>query len=288
MRPKPNTNKPQPSTDSPAPYIPHFVVHRSLDFNRPGFTIKDLKSIINISSRKLQDWDEKKIISRPTEDGKWHKFSLMDFLKFQIIADLKEFGGFKAKRISEVFSEIINFPIFSLGPEMYAAPPIRLDIPPLEYFYTLCGNGEKYVLIIHSDYKINFITELKFMETVKDFSSPFLMLPFFAYVKKIHDFLEVEIDEDEWTSLKKYRDFVKLSVKELRIINLLRNDDFSEININRNGSDTTIVRARIYERGKLTIEDVINAIAKRDYQNVRVSRSDGDVVSISREEIYKL
>lgn len=256
--------------------------------NNPIFTFKDVQTIIDITYRKINDWDEKNLISgvRENKDSGWRKFSIVDLIKLHIITDLKNFG-LAAENISSILAKIHR-------PEKREPISVHFSTlrdsveSDLEYFYLLSRSGDKYVLVIKNNFDAYFATERNFVNhemNLEEFSASTILLPFFGYVKNIANYLnEKEIKINEESTVKNYL----LSFKEQQIMEIIRDEDYTQITISRSGSNKTIVRAKMDQKGKLAIRSVLEAIDKKDYQNIQIARVDGQIVNISREETFKV
>lgn len=262
--------------------------------NKPIFTVKSARGIMEeLSYRKINDWDSKKLISGTREENSknWRRFSLVDLIIFYIIIDLRRFG-FSTKRIDIILDKIVSSKIKLLNTKELnkTAKMVEVDFKQLEYYIFACLDGNKILMMIYEDEKVFISNEKDVMECYFLLGSdlPCLLLPFFAYVKKIWEALRFkEIGIKDGTTLEA---FLKLNLteKERRILEIIRNKKYEEISITSSSGENIIVRAKERMRGSFSDDDVVEKINTKDYQNVTISTVGGEKVSIVREETIKI
>lgn len=284
------------SDDEPAISQTEFTQQHLKMFNEPRFTIKDLQEIVkDITYRKLNDWDSKNLISgsRENEASGWRKFSIVDIVKMQIISDLKSIG-LTADKISDIMAKIINYEgtVVSFEKGQFITKKI-IDPLGLEYHMVSVWAGEKLLLSISIDPKFDicFQPENAFVANslhFMPFTAPYLLLPFFEYVKRIFAFLELNIKIDQRSTIA-YFITALISYRERKILEILKNKDYTEIKIIRPGSKQEItIHAKAGKEGIFTDEDITDAIHKKRYQNIQIVRKNGQVISIAHEETFKV
>jgi hypothetical protein len=162
----------------------------------------------------------------------------------------------------------------------------------LEYHMVSVWGGDKLLLLIATDpnFNLSFISELVFVANklhFAQFATPYLLLPFFEYVKRIFTFLDMNIKIDQRSTIA-YFITALISYRERKILEIIRNKDFTEIKIYQPDSKEIIVRAKSNSRGKFTAQNVIDAINRKEYQTIEVSRVSGQIVTVSREETFRV
>lgn len=275
---------------NPTKFLGELISEFSPVFQNPRFTIKDLQNLIDISYTKVNDWENKKLISGKTTGGAWRKFSIVDLLRFQIIDGLKAVGV-ESGSILKILSDLepASIPDFEAALKEMNLFRYKCDFNALEYHFFLCWTGEKYYLVVTNKAHLFFLTEADFADFLRDSKmllSSTILLPFFEYAKKAGQFLNKNITPDENTTIRAILE-VPLSFKEKQILGIIQKDEFTEIKITKNGTDF-MVRAKTNEQGKFTVLDVKAAIEKKDYQKIEVARVNGQNINISREETFKV
>ena len=154
----------------------------------PIFTLKKLQPYVSgLTYRKINDWDNKNLISGIRDKGKsgWRKFSIIDSILLCIITDLKNIG-FDSERIHEIVSNISNGTVLVFNTKTKKQE--RYKFLELEYFITLCVAGLRILFLIDSTNNAIFLTEKKAIDfyVSHDESFPLVVLPFFKYVRKLH------------------------------------------------------------------------------------------------------
>jgi DNA-binding transcriptional MerR regulator len=84
-------------------------------FHNPRFTLQDAQEMIDdLTYRKINDWDDKGLLSCSREDDKagWRRFSVIDILKLSVITQLRKFGVTteKIKTITDKLSSNFDVP----------------------------------------------------------------------------------------------------------------------------------------------------------------------------------
>lgn len=254
--------------------------------SNPRFILKDIQQMIpDITHRKINDWDNKGLISgsRDNETSGWRRFSIIDVLKLCIISDLRRFG-FDTSTLKKIMDRISNGIIIPKTGE--SAKGEKTEFLHLEFFYILCITGSKITLILDNYGNVYFLPEAAFIEcpVFHHYSTPpLLILPFFTYVLTVADTLKFHIDVDENSTVNFFFNLIPTK-KERSILDLIKDKDYESITIIKPDGDKLTIKAKKHERGSFSLEDVEKAITNKDYQKVEVSRVDGKIVTVTREE----
>lgn len=251
-------------------------------FRRSRYTIKDAKEANpELTYRKLNDWDEKGLISpfRLTEGTGWRKLSILDLVRLFIISDLKKLG-FENEQIFNLLTKIEEY---ECGDQ-----EIKNSLAHLIYVGLL---DARFILLIVDRITPIFLQENDDWENVKGiknvFKLPAVILPFQNYIEKIWDMYQtqsIEANDPMIINIPKYIE----NERAKKIINIIKNEDYEEIKITRGNGDELLLRAVSRRRGSFSAKDVLDAIQSKDFQKVEVSVKNGEKIGIIREETIKV
>lgn len=237
----------------------------------PMYSLKSSRAIVQgLTYKKVNDWDNANILqfSRAKKEG-WRKFSFIDIIRIQIISDLRQFG-FELNKIQHLF--------MSLSARNFD------DENSIEKATCNCLDGSKIILLVDDRERLKFMNETDVMRILLPlhvFSRPFLLLPFFNYVRKI---AVKDLPINPETSLSK----VILKDKEKYILELIKKQEYENISITKNNGKQYTIKATTKKHGTISDKEIAEAISGSDYQNVKISRVKGKTISIIREETIKI
>ena len=258
--------------------------------SKARFTIQRTKLFIDkLTYKKVNDWDNKEILSgtRFNVEAGWRKFSIIDILKLLIISDLRELG-FGLSKIANLLKNIYDYTLnetLNNNNHMQAVSQIRLDT--LEIFFLECLNGYKIYLIICEKDKIIFSNEIDLHKKqfyLNETSSPVIIIPFFDYVQKIAERIDIKVKYDK--DPKVYELF-KILPDERKILDIISNKNYESVTIKKQNGKIQTIKATEIQRGNFTVKNIIEAINQKNYQNVSVLVKDGNKINITREETIK-
>ncbi len=258
--------------------------------NKPIFTIQDLQTAVTgISYKKVNDWDEKNLIScsRETKDSGWRRFSIIDTVKLSIISDLRKFD-FVTETIKAIVDSISSQTISVT--EIKTGKTVNIEFLGLEHSIFSALNGDKLLLIVNENAKAYLLTEKEFafFHFFSDSAStPIVILPFFSYIQKIATAKNrnLKINGDSTISGLFNN---QLTDQEKEILKIIRDKAYEEITTTKKDGNKFVIRAKGIKKGSFTEQDVIDVINSNGYQNVTVSMVDGQKVTIIKEQTIKV
>lgn len=258
--------------------------------SKARFTIKRTKFFIeNLTYRKINNWDNKKILSgfRDNKEAGWRKFSIIDIVKLLIISDLRKLG-FDIEKIIKILKNISRYSLEPLKKKY------NLDVnhsifsmDTLEIFFLSCLNGNKYFLIINGEEEIFFFDETDLFQNhfyPDQAFTPIIILPFFDYVKKIAETIDIKVKYDK--DPKVYELF-KILPDERKILDIINDKNYESVTIKKQNGKIQTIKAKEIQRGDFFDKEIFEAINQKDYQNVSILVKDGNKISITREETIK-
>ncbi|NTU49853.1 MAG: MerR family transcriptional regulator [Desulfobulbaceae bacterium] len=225
---------------------------------------KDLRSAVSVSYRNLNHWDSLGIISsqRTAKGSGWRNFNFEDTANIQIIVELRKFGmGMQA--VKRVIKSIEN------------------DFAKYTYLSLV---GHKILLVINDQWQGELLAE---SVVVKQYFSdgkpqiPVLILPFSAYIVRILPAFPIP----EGIVPKSVHRGV--SEREKAILSIIKKRKWETITI-RKSDGSYILKAKSSRRGSFTDKDVVDAINKKNYQNISISTVGGKKITIAEEEVIKI
>lgn len=140
--------------------------------NKPKFYPQQIiKLIPEITSRKLNDWDEKGLLAKHRQNKSgWRLFSIADVVRLRIIQDLKTYG-----MANEQVKKAIN-DVFELNDSK------RLFL--FETYLQICATANKVVILVEYDGSSSLQIEDSAYVNLrmnKNCSKPIIILPFYDY-----------------------------------------------------------------------------------------------------------
>jgi len=269
--------------------IYHSLIQSAEIFKKPTYTLKDLQNYFpSLSYRVLNDWDKKKLISgsRKNQDSGWRRFSSIDVIKFFIITDLRKYG-MPIPRIKNVINDLSHNFVFIEDPD--TGQRIKTEYLHFEYFFLLSGTGQKILLLIDDQQYTLLHNEIEILRIVssKDFYAPCLILPFHDYVRKYFKRLSRDIKIKKHSTLDGLLQ-IRFELKESIILDTIRNDKYREIIITKKNKDKMIVTAESVRSGKFSKKELLDLLDSHDYQDIKASKVDGNVIKIYQKEKIKL
>jgi DNA-binding transcriptional MerR regulator len=257
--------------------------------HKPRFTVKGSRKFVEgITYRKVNDWDDKGLVSgtrEGTESG-WRKFSIAEIVQLNVVSDLRKFG-FPTDKIKRIIDRITDsqFKFRDVIGKLHTKRFLEL-----EFSIFACLHGNKILLLVDEYEQVYFLDERSVIGgymMLDRSSSPLLILPLFSYVERIAGWCHKEIKvRPDSTAAELLR--IQLTEKEKTILDIIRNEDYEQVTITKPGGDRMTLRAKRRDKGSFSDEEVIDAINARDYQKVTVSRVDGKKTTIVREETFKV
>ncbi len=270
-------------------YIYHALIQNARIYKLPIYTLKDLQKFFpSLSYRVLNDWDKKKLISgsRKNQDFGWRKFSAIDIIKFFIITDLRKYG-MPIPRIKKIIHDLSHNFVIIKDPN--TDQDIKTEYLHFEYFVILSSIGEKILLLIDDRQYTLLNNEVNMLHLIssKDFYAPYLLLPFYDYVKKFFKQLTIDIKIKKYSTLHGLLQ-ARFDLKERIILDTIRNDKYREITITKKNKGKMIVTAESVRSGKFTKKELLDLIDSHDYQDVKISKVDGRIIKIYQKEKIRL
>lgn len=266
--------------------------------NLPFLTFQKISPIIeDITYRQINSWEKEELITgtRQNNDERgWRKFSFIDLIKLQIIADLRR-NDFAIKRIKTIVDAISN----TTFEKIISAPSeknVRLEKVKfylLEYAFVRVTNKQKIIAIIDEDNEVVFEPvdkALVYYSGVWQASPLTIILPIWCYVKNLAKLsnkdMPVSDDSSLITLLEKLRHTP--TTKEQRILDIVKNKAYDEITLKKRNNDEILIRAKQRTSASISDKDIIDLINRNDYQSVTVITEQGKRVALIQEESIKV
>ena len=250
--------------------------------NTPQFTIQFAKDIDKeLTYRKINDWDSKGLISayRKTKQTGWRKFSIVDVIVLSIIAELKNFGLTNTS-IENIIHQIKTYPLGQKEKNGAIEFLIYISALPMQHF--ICILPKNKVQIISKsmlDFKNNVLQEIA--------QGSCIMLPAFKHTKKFFQLLYSDSTDVKDPSLHGFIKFIDDARINL-IINLISNKNYEEVVLTKSTKQQVVLKATSRQSGKFSEKDIVKIIKDKEYQNIRLSRVNGQILNFSREETFKI
>ena len=254
------------------------------------FTIKRAKLFIdNLTYKKINDWDGKKILSgtRDNKEAGWRKFSIIDIVKLLIVSDLRKLG-FNINKIIKILKNISQYSLEPLKKKYNLHINHSLFLmDTLEIFFLSCLNGNMDFLIINGEEEIFFFDETDLFQNhfyLDQAFTPIIILPFFDYVKRIAEKIDIKVKYDKDPKLY---ELFKILPLERKILDIINNKKYESITITKQNGEIKTIKPKEIQRGGFSDKEIIEAINKKKYQKVSTLVKDGKRINVTREETIK-
>ncbi len=233
--------------------------------NEPKFYPQQIiKLIPEITSRKLNDWDEKGLLSKHRQSNKgWRLFSLADVVRLRIIQDLKTYGMANTQ-IQKSISDI-----FELNDSK------RLFI--FETYLQICATANKVVILVEYDGSSSLQLEDSAyvnLKINKNCSKPIIILPFYDYCTPFmpHKGYNMTVNTCDVVNEQN-------KARIDAIANKLMNDNNKTINLEkrkRHNKETLIIKTTSFEECvNLSEKELLERIKQPYTKVISVINSDG-------------
>ena len=241
------------------------------DINEPRYYPKQIMKLIpEITSRKINDWDEKGLLirHRVSENG-WRLFSLADVIRLKIIQDLKTYG------MSNVQIKKALADIFELNDSKRQCL--------FEIFLNLCAMAIKVVIIIEFEGNASFHLEDSAyvnLKMDKNCCKPVLILPFYAYCIPFmpHDGYKMTVTTSDVVN---ERNRANLGL----IADCLIDEECKEINLKKHNDKLNIKPKRFNTNvSKQDLIKYIQNLGEESFKDIRISLQNGKITTLSVED----
>lgn len=240
------------------------------NINEPRYYPQQIMRLIpEITSRKINDWDEKGLLirHRQAENG-WRLFSLADVIRLKIIQDLKTYG------MSNVQIQKALADIFELNDSK------RLYL--FETFLNVCATARKVVIIVEFDGSASlYLEDTAYVNLKMDKSSrkPVLILPFYDYCMPFmpHDGYKMTVTTSDVVN---EQNRANLGL----IADCLIDEECKEISLKKHNGKLNIKPKRFNKN--LSKQDFIKYIQNLDeesFKDIRISLQNGKITTLSEE-----
>lgn len=246
------------------------AVEEVANINEPRYYPQQIMRLIpEITSRKINDWDEKGLLIRHREsDNGWRLFSLADVIRLRIIQDLKTYG------MSNVQIQKALADIFELNDSK------RLYL--FETFLNVCATARKVVIIVEFDGSASlYLEDTAYVNLKMDKSSrkPVLILPFYDYCMPFmpHDGYKMAVTTSDVVN-EQNRANLDL------IADCLIDEECKEISLKKHNGKLNIKPKRFNKN--LSKQDFIKYIQNLDeecFKDIRISLQNGKITTLSEE-----
>lgn len=272
------------------PFSPNLlIIHETKVLDTPKFTYKEARKYIEgLTYRRINFWDSQGFISgyRRGKNTGWRKFSVVDLLKLNIITDLRNLG---------VSASFIRNTLKNLEKKVFKVDLLlnqykkTIVFKQLNLHYLGSVLGLKILLLVFRDGINLILTEKDSIEVLPKMYdlSPTIILPFYVYVDRIASLLELEYSINESSTILVLLKN-QIGMKEQVILDTIKNDKYREIIITKKNKDKIIVTAESVRSGKFSKKELLDLIDSRDYQDIKTSKVDGNIIKIYQKEKIKL
>lgn len=239
------------------------------DINKPRYYPQEIMKLIpEITSRKINDWDSKGLLTRHRENKNgWRLFSVADVIRLRIIQDLKTYG-MSNQQILQALNDIFEF----------NDSKRRL----LEFFLFVCGAGRKTVIIIEYDGTASlYLEETAYvsLKMNKSCCKPVLILPFYDYCMPFMPHKEYNMTITTYDVIND-QNRANLSL----VADCLIDEECREISLKKNANGLQIKPKKINKN--ITKKDFIKYIQNLDeksFKEIRISLQNGEIKTLSEE-----
>lgn len=239
--------------------------------NKPKFYPQQIiKLIPEITSRKLNDWDEKGLLAKHRQNKSgWRLFSIADVVRLRIIQDLKTYG-----MANEQVKKAIN-DVFELNDSK------RLFL--FETYLQICATANKVVILVEYDGSSSLQIEDSAYVNLrmnKNCSKPIIILPFYDYCLPFMPHKEYNMTVNTCDVVNK-QNRGNLSA----IADCLIDDKCKEISLKKN-INGLLIKPKKYNHS-ISKEDFIKYIENLDeksFKEIRISLQNGEIKTLSEED----
>ena len=228
-----------------------------------------IKLIPEITSRKLNDWDEKGLLAKHRQNKSgWRLFSIADVVRLRIIQDLKTYG-MSNTQIQKSISDI-----FELNDTK------RLFL--FETFLQICATANKVVILVEYDGSSSLQLENSAYTNLKmdkGCSKPILILPFYDYCMPFMPHKEYNMTVTTYDVIND-QNRANLSI----VADCLIDEECREISLKKNANGLQIKPKKINKN--ITKKDFIKYIQNLDeksFKEIRISLQNGKIKTLSEE-----
>lgn len=239
------------------------------NINKPRYYPQEIMKLIpEITSRKINDWDSKGLLTKHRENKNgWRLFSVADVIRLRIIQDLKTYG-MSNQQILQTLSDIFEF------------NDSKRHL--LEFFLFVCGTRRKTVIIIEYDGTASLYLEdaaYVSLKMNKSCCKPVLILPFYDYCMPFmpHDEYRMSITT---TDVVNEQNRANLAV----IADCLIDEECKEISLKKSNGKLNIKPKRFNKN--VSKQDFIKYIQNLDeesFKDIRISLQNGKITTLSEE-----
>ena len=239
--------------------------------NKPKFYPQQIiKLIPEITSRKLNDWDEKGLLAKHRQNKSgWRLFSIADVVRLRIIQDLKTYG-----MANEHVKKAIN-DVFELNDSK------RLFL--FETYLQICATANKVVILVEYDGSSSLQIEDSAYVNLrmnKNCSKPIIILPFYDYCLPFMPHKEYNMTVNTCDVVNE-QNRGNLSL----VADCLIDEECREISLKKNANGLQIKPKKINKN--ITKKDFIKYIQNLDeksFKEIRISLQNGEIKTLSEED----
>ena len=238
--------------------------------NKPRYYPQQIiKSIPEITSRKLNDWDAKGLLVKHRESNNgWRLFSLADVVRLRIIQDLKTYG-------------MSNIQIQKALTDIFEVNDTKRQYL-FETFLNICATARKVVIIVEFDGSASLYLEDSAyvnLKMDKNCCKPVLILPFYDYCMPFmpHNGYKMTVTTSEVVN---EQNRANLGV----IADCLIDEECREISLKKSNGKLNIKPKRFNKN--VSKQDFIKYIQNLDeesFKDIRISLQNGKITTLSEE-----
>ncbi len=240
------------------------------DINKPRYYPQEIMKLIpEITSRKINDWDSKGLLTRHRENKNgWRLFSVADVIRLKIIQDLKTYG-MSNQQILQALYDIFEF---NDSKRQYL----------FETFLNICAIARKVVIIVEFDGSASLYLEDSAyvnLKMDKNCCKPVLILPFYDYCTPFIPHNEYKMTVTT-TDIVNEKNRANLAV----IADCLIDEECREISLKKSNGKLNI-KPKKFDKN-LSKQDFIEYIQNLDdesFKDIRISLQNGKITTLSEE-----
>lgn len=240
------------------------------DINKPRYYPQEIMKLIpEITSRKINDWDSKGLLTRHRENKNgWRLFSVADVIRLRIIQDLKTYG-MSNLQILQALNDIFEF---NDSKRQYL----------FETFLNICAIARKVVIIVEFDGSASLYLEDSSyvnLKMDKNCCKPVLILPFYDYCMPFMPHNEYKMTVTT-TDVVNEKNRANLAV----IADCLIDEECREISLKKSNGKLNI-KPKKFDKN-LSKQDFIKYIQNLDdesFKDTRISLQNGKITTLSEE-----